>query len=363
MRLKDLADQIGHSGQFASIYFDSSHDTADAARQIELRWRAVVDQLEGAGLAQQTLTALDNAVTENPPSQGRAGRALVAAGSTVLIDEQLPEPPPGRIARVSPLPYLLPLIEHDAQQVPHVVAVIDRTGADLRAVGQHGMNQESVQGTEHHVHKVRGGGWSHWSIQNRVEEKSRQNVEEVAREVSRLVDDVDAQVLVLAGEVQARKALYDAIAPRPREIAVEASTGNRATGGDAEAFEHEVRRILDEHVEKQRQASFDRFHAELNRDNGLAAQGLNETLSALNAANVEYLLVNPQVLADRTLCSGAQPTPLATAEQPLRAAGEETVHTVRADEALPIAALATGAMVVTSDEALPDGVGVLLRHT
>ncbi|WP_125728215.1 Vms1/Ankzf1 family peptidyl-tRNA hydrolase [Kibdelosporangium aridum] len=362
MRLKDLTDQIGQSGQFASIYFDSSHDTADAAQQIELRWRAVVDQLEGAGLAQQTLTALDNAVTESPPSRGRAGRALVAAGSTVLIDEQLPEPPPGRIARVSPLPYLLPLIEHDAQQVPHVIAVVDRTGADLRAVEQHGMDQESVQGTEHQVHKVRGGGWSHWSIQNRVEEKARQNVDEVAREVSRLVDAVDAQVLVLAGEVQARKALHDAIAPRAREIAVEASTGNRAEGGDFEAFEQEVRRILDAHVEKQRQAVLDRFHAEVSRDN-LAAQGLDATLSALNAANVEYLLVNAQVLADRTLCSGAQPTPLATTEQPLRSAGEETVQTVRADEALPIAALATGAKVVTSDEALPDGVGVLLRHT
>jgi peptide subunit release factor 1 (eRF1) len=349
-----------------SVYFDSSHDTEDAARQIDLRWRAIRDQLATDGAAEETLAALDTAVAEGPPSRGQAGRALVAAGDTVLIDEQLPDPPPVQVVRVSPLPYLLPLIEFGYRRVPHVVVVVDRTGADLRAVDEHGVDraQHEVQGREHPVHKAGGGGWAHWSIQHRVEEVVQRNVDEVAREASRLVDAVRARVLVLAGEVQARSALRDAIPPRARTIAVEIEAGSRAEGGDPDAFDAQVHDVVEANAEDQRRAVLERFRAERNRAGGLVAQGLSETTSALRAGAVECLLVDDAALADRMIWVGREPTEVAATEQELRASGADPTDTQRADEALPVAALATGAQIesASGEETLPDGIGALLRY-
>lgn len=362
-RLRKLTTQ---EGPFASVYFDSSHDTEDAAQQIDLRWRAIRDQLTAGGVTERTLSALDTAIAEVPPSRGRAGRALVAAGDTVLVDEQLPEPPPGQVARVSPLPYLLPLIELGSRHVPHVVVVVDSTGAEFRVVDEHGFERaQSVQGREHPVHKVRGGGSSHRNIQQRAEEVVHRNVDEVSREASRLVDAVSAKVLVLAGDITARSALHDALDPRAAAIAVPIEAGNRAEGGDPDALDAEIRRVVADHAEGERQAVLERFHAERGREGGLAVRGLTETAAALGASNVECLLVNGSTLAERTVLAGRESTHVAATEQPLRALGAEPIDTRHADEALPMAALASGAEIVPAgdEETQPDGVAALLRHT
>ena len=103
----------------------------EAAAQLELRWRSIRDRLVADGAGEPMLAALDEAFAEAPPSTGSAGRALVADGENVVVDEELPEPPPQQIARVSPQPYVLPLIELSRPVVPHVVVITDRTGADL----------------------------------------------------------------------------------------------------------------------------------------------------------------------------------------------------------------------------------------
>jgi hypothetical protein len=202
VNLARLRQVAGHDGPFASVYFDSSHDTEDAAHQLDLRWRSIREQLTSAGASRKTVAALDTAIVDGPASTGRAGRALLAAEGTVLLDEQLSDPPPAEIVRFSPLPYLLPVLELGPRQVPHVVAVIDRVGADLRAVGADGaeLTERSVRGEEHPVHKVRGGGWAYWNIQHRVEDVVRRNVERVAHEISRLVEDTGARVVVLQDE-------------------------------------------------------------------------------------------------------------------------------------------------------------------
>ena len=66
-RFRQLLD---HDGPFASIYYDDSHDTADAATQLELRWRTILRQLEDLG-------------------SGRSGRALVADHDGIIVDEPL----------------------------------------------------------------------------------------------------------------------------------------------------------------------------------------------------------------------------------------------------------------------------------
>lgn len=73
-------------------------------------------------------------------------------------------------------------------------------------------------------------------------------------------------------------------------------------------------------------------------------------------------------LRDADLWTSDEPRSVAFTEEELRAVGAEHVDRVRADEALPAAALMTGAEPVSAGDvcgepvAVRDGVGVPLRH-
>jgi len=166
------------------------------------------------------------------PAVGRAGLAVVGADGEVLVEEVLPRPPAREVTRFSELPYLLPLAELTEPAVPHVVVVVDKVGADFLAVDGRGRvaTTEHVAGRDHPVHKVRGGGWSQLSMQRRVEETVKHNVDTVAEETARLARAVGARAVVVAGEVRARSAVLAALPHPASDVAVEAQAGGRAAG-------------------------------------------------------------------------------------------------------------------------------------
>ncbi|MBF6496611.1 Vms1/Ankzf1 family peptidyl-tRNA hydrolase [Nocardia cyriacigeorgica] len=356
----DIRQIAQRAGPFASVYIDGSHDTEDAAHQTELRWRSARGQLADQGAPTATLERLDTAIAQRHPGQGRCGRLLIADDDEVLVDEFLPDPPPREELRVSPRPYLLPLLAHDAEQTPHVVAVVDSVGCDVRAVDEHGHAMaEAVEGQDHPVHKVPGGGWSHLSMQRRTEETVRRNVDEVAREVSALADRVRAEVVVLAGEVSARSALHDAL-PDHGATVVEVESGGRAEGTDDAEFEARVHEMIAEQARAHRTEALERLTAERARDDGLAVAGLADTVAALRMANVAQLLIEAPSSARHSVWVGADPAQVSLRRDELDSASAEQCP---ADAALPVAALAVGAEVVAVDGAgLPDGVAALLRH-
>ena len=49
MDMSKLRDVATAPGPFASVYLDASHDTEDAAKIAELRWRGLRDQLADPG--------------------------------------------------------------------------------------------------------------------------------------------------------------------------------------------------------------------------------------------------------------------------------------------------------------------------
>lgn len=368
MRTTALRELTTTEGPFASVYFDSSHDTQDAAKQLELRWRALRDQVEAEGASDKLLATLDDAVAGSETAVGKAGRAIVATEGNVLVDRRLAEPPPGPVARVSTLPYLLPLARLRAYHVPHVVALADSTGAALRAVDAYGetIASRDVEGTEHPVHKVRGGGEAYHGMQHRVEEIVKQNLDEVATDIEELVSRTAAQVLVLAGEVQARRALHDALPARCGRIAVELDSTPAGRQDERDALsplDDEVHDVLTRHRHAARRATIERFHAEFDREGGLGVQGLDHVVPALREGNVEVLLVSDEKLADRTVWTGSAATEIALHEPGELDTGEPSEQ--RADEVLPLAAVAVDAeLICEPDElALTDGVGVLLRYT
>ncbi|HEX8865122.1 MAG TPA: Vms1/Ankzf1 family peptidyl-tRNA hydrolase [Lentzea sp.] len=363
MDMSTLQDVATAPGPFASVYFDASHDTEDADKVAELRWRGLRDQLADQGAPEETLAALDEAVSAADPPVGKAGRVLIASGAEVLVDQTLPLPPPADVTRFASLPDLLPLASYLPPQVPHIVVVADSSGADLHWFDGRVDMVESVRGKQHPLHKIRGGGWAHKRLQQHVEDTVKHNAKQVADEVERLVREVRAELVVLGGEVQARSAVRHEL-DLDDGLLVEVEGTGLTEGTDDEEFDNAVRALVAQRQQQHDAEAVDRFRAELGRD-GLAVEGLAGVTDALRQANVDTLLVNTGVLADQLVWTSDQPDQVGTDEAGVRqgAGGPAEVERNRADDALARAAAVTGANVVVGDDIeVLQGVGAILRH-
>jgi hypothetical protein len=346
-----LRAMLDSDGPFASVYFDASHDTEDAAKEVELRWRAVRARLIALDTPKPTIRALDAAAAERHPAVGRAGRFMVAAGDRILLDEYLTGPPPTELdVRLSPVPYLLPLLESGQPTVPYVVVNVDKKDGRIWATaGEESIHRE-VRGREHPVHKVRRG-WSHRNLQSHTEEIVKQNIDEVAGETTRLARQIGARLVLLIGDVEPRALLRHELPDSVASIAIDAHSER-----DAERFAAQVW-----HTE--RAATMDRFRAELGRESH-AVQGMPDTTAALREGNVELLVINASAVHKHEVWIGSRPNLVAVDRSALHDIGISDRARVPADEALPAAALAVRAEVVTTDEDAPaGGVGAILRHT
>jgi hypothetical protein len=364
MNLTALRDTLAHEGPFVSVHMDASHDTEDAAKVADLRWRAVRERLTELETPTVTISALADAMSRQPPT-GKAGRLLVAAGDTVLIDEYLAGPPAQPEVRLSTLPYLLPLATWSEREIPYVVAVVDQTGADLLAVDERGdVRTEEVEGHGYPVHKVRGGGWAHLGVQRHTEEMVKRNITDVAAEVAGLARRIDARLIILAGDGPTRSQLRQALPETCQRMTAEIEHG-RPEDPSHHTVDRDVADLLAEQHRVERDAMLERLHGA--ESHGLAVQGLRDTTAALRDGNVEVLLVDSRDIGDRTVWTGTDPAMIAVDRNDLHAIGVSDRIEARADEALPAAAIAIGAeaFAAVGDQPhleLTNGVGAVLRH-
>lgn len=366
--LRSLVSHLRESpvARFSSVYYDDSHDTEDAAKRLGLTWRELSERLSDQGAPADTLGALEHAVLRGPFPAGRGGRALIAAGDQVLLDATLTEPPARVTARWSTLPYLVPLIEHAAPAIAHVIARVDKVGADVTGIDRRGhvIDQHTVIGAGHPVHKVEtGGSPARGHNSERVEETVKHNVTQVADDVGTLARKLGADLLVVAGEVSGRTAVLKALPERLRGIAVDVEAGGRQSGSGTEALEAQVRKLVGDQERRRTDTVIDRFRAEAGHgEDGRTAQGVDRTCAALREANVEALLIGST--GDETVFTGPDPIEIASDAEHLLALGIGSLEQRRADEVLPFAAVAVGADLfhVSEDLALSQGFGALLRH-
>lgn len=362
--LTALRDMLSHEGTFASVHLDASHDTEDAAKVTELRWRSVQDQLAELDALQELTGVLETAIDREPPV-GRAGRLLVANTDTVFVDEYLAEPPAQPLVRVSSQPYLLPLADWQQSHVPHVAVAIDQHGADLYAEDANGTAlTEEVEVADRAVRKVRGGGRAHVNLQRHAEEAVRRNVTDVAAEVADFAGTVDARLIAVAGDPHIRSQLREAMPENCRHLVAEIDHGRAA-----DPHHHTIDGAITELLEARRRDGLDevleRFQT-AGGSPGLAVEGMSDTTGALREGNVEVLLIDANAVAERTVWTATDPTMVATSRQALHEVGVSDRGRIRADEALPVAAMASGAEVVAAfgeaDLEAANGVGAILRH-
>lgn len=350
-------------GPFASVYFDDSHDAADSAGQLDAKWRDIRAQLADLGAGTGILDRLQEAILHHQPAVGRRGRAVIVTGDQVLINEQLINPPPAPVIRLSDYPYVLPLLEQEMRRPTYVFAAVDHTGADVTLCRGRTTSSTIVEGVGYPVHKPATAGWNGYGdLQHTTAEAIRMNSRAIADHLTHLVDQADPEVVFLSGEVRSRA---DVLAELPKRVTQRVSQlhaeGHRGDVNYADIFRLTAPEFARRH-ELEMSEIADRLDAEIGRGSGLAADGLAAVCAALREGDVETLIVGQ--IGDATVVTGAELTTVAPDADVLSEYGEPVARVARADEALPFAAIAVGGRVVRADHRLTptDGVAALLRY-
>jgi peptide chain release factor subunit 1 len=350
-------------GPFASVYFEDSHDTQDAAAQLDLKWRGVREQLVEQDVDESVTADIERAVMNLRPPIGRSGRAVVAGADGVVLNEHLLRHTAAPIVRVSELPYIVPIVEHGFEDLSYVLVAVDHTGADITVHAEGGLRSETVDGGGYPVHKSSGAETAGYGDpQLRTDEAARKNLRAVADRVAELVDRVGADAVFVVGEVRSRSDLLATLPDRVADLAVELQVGARHSGHDFD----EVQQAIEAELLKRRLAMLDeatqRFAAEVGRQSGLAAEGLGPVCSGLRQGAVETLIIGD--IGEQTVVADAELTTVAPNADVLSEQGAAPARTLRADEALPLFAVSVGASLVRTDERIApaDGIGAVLRY-
>jgi hypothetical protein len=366
MYLSMLHSLYERPGPWASVYLDTSHDTEDAAKTLELRWRSAREALMAAGCDSGTVTALEGSALSAPSRSGERGMALFASHGEVVLRQPLDAPPRQPIAEFGPLPHAMPMVAQLGEQIPYVCAVVDHTGGDIRAVGSGQLVREhTVKGSANYpIRKVKPGGWSQSHHQNAAEETWRRNAGDVASAVAGLAERCAAEVIVVAGDPRSRPMLIGQLPERWRERVVETDAGQRAAGADPAALDDVTIQAIAERAAAHEQNVLDRYHTERGRD-AAACTGLPAVVAALQRSQVDTVLLIDDPSSTDHLWVGSGPLELSHDQAELLAMNVEHPHRVRADAAV-IRALACSdgqlVLVGPDEDDIEGGIAALLHY-
>lgn len=353
-------------GPYATVCADVTHTTENADAELELRVRAIAEQLTEQKAPEVVVEAVRARLlegNEGGPAGTLRGRAVVvSADGSVVLDEVLADAPAQALAVWSPQPDLLPVLRRLAGRVPHAVVVADRVGADLSVVGASGeVDEKQVEGDTFHMRKVKVGGWAHNTYMHTAENQWEENLGRVADEVGSLARRLPLRFVLLAGDVRARQILSDTASGVWSDLIVSMEEGGRAAGADREPVDRRAAELVAEHEAREISETVEKVEAA--SAHGLSVTGTEHVVEALRKGQVETLVLADEQ-EDDTLLVGGSPLELGVKQQDMDALG---VHgqVVPADRALVEAALASAAAVVIVPRTALSGtpVAAILRYT
>ena len=361
MDLDFLRPLYDGTGGYVSVYLDTSRDHENAAHEIEVRWADARERLASAGADAATLDVLGAAFAD--PEGGTPGRAAFGRGGRVLLTEGLPAVPRREIARLAPLPHVMPLLAQRAPRVPHLRVTARHDGGEVVTVSAAGTSaEEEVIGTGWPVHKVSSGGWSQLRYQRSTEEAWETNAKELAERITAESGRIGAELILLAGDPVARslvqRQLGSGLAARTVLIEHEVPAESDAAGRAAT-------QAIADYVAQRSRERFEHWRNQQAHGHGVA--GLPATMAALRDGAVAELLLADHPESTDTAWIGPSGTDLAVSAAELADRGVTNPVTDRADAALARALATTSAQLYflpgpEADEAGPDGgICALLR--
>jgi hypothetical protein len=357
VRAPELAPLFEGDGPVASVYLTTEADVGNAAQRSMQHWTTVRGDLEHAGAPADVLDGIE-AVVPDAHLEGACLGVIARAGDVHV--EHHAVPPPADIGHWGPLPAVLPLLRWRQASPPVVVVLADRKGADLVALRRdRPAVTRKAGGEDHPISTVHAGGWSDRRFDQRVERTWEDNAADVAAEVARLATQVDARLVVAAGDERAlallRQELDPGVAERLRTV-----EGGRAAGAggvDGEVLAELVAEVVDADTEGVL-AVFEQERGQRDR----AADGVAATIDALRRAAVDSLVLSED-FGGQTAWFGPEPTMVGTRPRDLWGLGVEQPVEAHLADVLVRAALGTsaGVRLVPAGRAPAGGVGAVLR--
>ncbi|MEU9045701.1 MULTISPECIES: Vms1/Ankzf1 family peptidyl-tRNA hydrolase [unclassified Kitasatospora] len=360
-----LRELLAASGPFLSVYFDLD-PRPEMGLDAEQRWQGLCRDLAAQGATVDDLAALTRRFLSSQPGSGVL--AAFAAGGEVVHSAVLPGCEQTDLARLAPLPHLLPLLAWRQDHPAHVVAVVDRTGADLQLYptgATEGMRR-TVTGPDDEIERNQPGGTSQMRYQHRAEDSWEHNAVTVVKALGTALAKVDAHVLMLAGDVRARQYLTKHLPTWVRhEVEIHPVSGSRSPDGAWPQRAVQVDAETHKAGQKETAALLHAYGEQLS-PRGHAVEGIYATLRALADGQLRTLLVTDDPASRRTAWFGPEPTDIADASTAFTEHTKGLIRAPLADAAVR-AALLTGADVRVlqpgATGAPAQGIGGLTRYT
>ncbi|MFD5462166.1 Vms1/Ankzf1 family peptidyl-tRNA hydrolase [Kitasatospora sp. NPDC127059] len=352
-------------GPILSVYFDLD-PRPEMGLDAEERWQGLCRGLAGQGARADELDALTRRFLSSQPGSGVL--AAFAAGGEVVHSAVLPGCEQRDLGLRAPLPHLLPLLAWRQDHPAHVVAVVDRTGADLRLYpdGATEGARRSIAGPDDEIERNQPGGMSQMRYQHRAEDSWEHNAVKVAEALGTALAEVDAHVLMLAGDVRARQYLTKHLPARVRrDVCIRPVSGSRSPDG---AWPHRMAQVETETCRAGREetAALLRRLDDERSPRGHTVEGVYATMRALADGALRTLLITDTLAGRRTAWFGPGPTHIA--DQPASVPPDRgpMVRADLADTAVR-SALLSGVDVRVLPPGAPgapaQGIGGLTRYT
>jgi hypothetical protein len=358
-------------GDYVSVYLDTDRiHEGNNSEATQIRWDDARRELAAAGADELSLDAVAEFVGDR--DEVAPGRAMFARRGAIVFTGALDAPPRREIARLAPLPHLMPLLAQHRPPIPHVRVSATRTGGEVVAIGGSGdVWRDWMSGRQWPVHKVKVGGWSQDKLQRRAEETWDENAKELAAEVIAAADRVGARHVIVSGDVRVRTMLLDHLSEPLRDSA---ALLDKEVSADSSAMAEAADQALSDWADRDRRARFDDWGAYLAHDQ--AVEGLEKTLTALRNGQVSDVFVADNPHSTATAWIGPGGADVASTAEELAVRGVAEPVSDRADAAIVRAIATTEAelhflpedLVVAGDPtarggiARPlDGIGATLR--
>lgn len=360
-----LRELVAAPGPVLSVYFDLDA-RPEMGEDAEARWQGLCRGLARRGAAADDVDALTGRFLSTQPGSGVLA-AFVSEGE-VRLSTVLPGCEQSDLARPGPLPHLLPLLAWRQDHPAHVVAVVDRTGADLQLYprGATEAVRRTITGPDDEIERNQPGGTAQMRYQHRAEDSWEHNAGKVAAILGTALAEVDAHVLMLAGDVRARQYLTKHLPTWVRQdVSIRPVSGSRSPDG---AWPERRIQVDTEtsRAGRDETAALLRVLDEGRSPQGRTVEGVHATLRALAERRLRTLLITDDPLSRDSAWFGPGPTHVTDRRVPPAPGREPMSRGPLADVAVR-SALLTGADVRVLAPGAPgapsQGIGGLTHYT
>lgn len=297
MRLDWLKPLTELEGPFASVTLDASNLDPVSREHLAQAWSGARRTLERDGASEDTLAALEEAVTADNDGSGERTHVLCAADGHVVLDVRTPGRPAREQAGLGPVPSIMAAVQALDGLPGHAVVRLDRQGADIEVLdsAKDVVTSTQVSGADDELRKVAPGGSSQRRFQARAEDSWKHNATQVAEELDRITRSHDLAVIFVEGDDHMVSHLRSQASGAVADLLLHLETGGRAAGtsGEAEVTAREAA-LARQRVE--RDAALVERYGDASGA-GRAVEGWAAVTGAVERAQADHVLVDSRVAA------------------------------------------------------------------